>query len=380
MDDDEERQIFLNKLAGKTYISGQVPYSPGRVFRFASKVFDSADIYEFAEELGEVVIRVTPAGRQQITAKFTEDDRGIFRLTFQRWTTTFGRPVQQSFSFSDKEVAALLEFLVNIKTMNFPNADKVNVKDDELRILLSKGQARQVILDNPELVASIVQNEITTSDVVALGYRRRQLERFGQLLQNDEASEKDWQQFFEENHWVFGYGLSYVSFAGLDDAKLEQIVAGATVADFGKRTDALMKTQAVISSLCFVEIKKHTTELLKPGPPYRSGTWQVSSEVVGGIAQTQATVQSAMRSLGAKFAFKNEMGDPTGEEVLNVEPRSFLVVGRLSEFQTDEGVNEDKHRSFEMFRRHLNRPEIVTFDELYYRAQFIVGTEPRGID
>src|SRR5437868_14892167 len=123
MDDDEERQIYLNKLAGKTYISGQVSYSPGRVFRFASKVFDSTDIYEFAEELGEVVIRVTPAGRQQITAKFTEDDRGIFRLTFQRWTTTLGHPVQQSFSFSDKEVAALLEFLVNIKTMSFPNAD-----------------------------------------------------------------------------------------------------------------------------------------------------------------------------------------------------------------------------------------------------------------
>ena len=44
-----------------------------------------------------------------------------------------------------------------------------------------------------------------------------------------------------------------------------------------------------------------------------------------------------------------------------------------SEFQTDRGVNVPKFRSFELFRRHTWRPEIITFDELLHRARFIVG-------
>jgi hypothetical protein len=51
-----------------------------------------------------------------------------------------------------------------------------------------------------------------------------------------------------------------------------------------------------------------------------------------------------------------------------------LVVGRLSEFESDAGgTNEAKFRSFELCRRHITRPEILTFDELFERAKFIVS-------
>lgn len=48
------------------------------------------------------------------------------------------------------------------------------------------------------------------------------------------------------------------------------------------------------------------------------------------------------------------------------------MIGSLEEFRTREGINIDKYRSFELFRRNIARPEIVTFDELYERAKFIV--------
>jgi hypothetical protein len=54
-------------------------------------------------------------------------------------------------------------------------------------------------------------------------------------------------------------------------------------------------------------------------------------------------------------------------------PKSFLVVGSLQEFAGDHGVNQDQYRSFELFRRNVNSPEIITFDELFERARFIVG-------
>lgn len=35
-------------------------------------------------------------------------------------------------------------------------------------------------------------------------------------------------------------------------------------------------------------------------------------------------------------------------------------------------MNADQFRSFELYRRHLFSPDIVTFDELYERAKLIV--------
>jgi hypothetical protein len=71
---------------------------------------------------------------------------------------------------------------------------------------------------------------------------------------------------------------------------------------------------------------------------------------------------------------RNE-GVLTGEELFNVEPRSCLVMGRLSEFENSTGINTDKVRSFELYRRNTWRPEIVTYDELLERARFIVEHE-----
>jgi hypothetical protein len=38
----------------------------------------------------------------------------------------------------------------------------------------------------------------------------------------------------------------------------------------------------------------------------------------------------------------------------------------------DGVVNEDRYYSFELFRRHLQGPEIATFDELLERAKLLV--------
>jgi hypothetical protein len=69
---------------------------------------------------------------------------------------------------------------------------------------------------------------------------------------------------------------------------------------------------------------------------------------------------------------RDQAGAPTGEELFVVQPRSYLVVGTLSEFTADRGPNLPKYRAFEDYRRNLRQPEILTFDELYERAKFIV--------
>jgi hypothetical protein len=90
----------------------------------------------------------------------------------------------------------------------------------------------------------------------------------------------------------------------------------------------------------------------------------------------QTTVHAAIESLGQKLMSRDDMGYLTGEVLFNIEPRSYLVVGSLEQFQTRRGVNVPRFRSFELYRRHTWRPEIITFDELLQRARFIVEHTP----
>ena len=135
--------------------------------------------------------------------------------------------------------------------------------------------------------------------------------------------------------------------------------------------DALLRTRGVISSLCFVEIKTHRTDLLQ-GKPYRSGCWAPSDELAGGVSQVQNTVALAAESIRTKLSINDVVDNPTNEEAFNYLPKSFLVVGNLEQFVGEHGVNQDRYRSFELFRRNTSSPEIITFDELYERARYIV--------
>jgi antiviral defense system Shedu protein SduA len=381
----EDYEYHRNKRPDKTYVSKSLSFGQqsDRRFRIASKVFDSPEAHDFALEHGEHVIRITPGRRQEIVAKFYEDNRGIFVLTIQRFTPGTGVPHQTSFSFIGDEIPRLIEFISNLQLIAFPNANGLNVTDADLqKLLLSPEQVRSLIVQNQELVLELASSEITKSDLIALGYRKKQLDRFQKLLCDPDYFEQEkrsggttdegvWQHFFESNKWIFGYGLTYIFLAGLDDRKLEQVVVGHTFTDRGKRADAVMKTKGAIEALCFVEIKKHSTPLLK-ATHYRAGCWSPSDELSGGVAQLQGTIEQAVRKLSDKLEIHTDNGDPTGEHLFSYQPRSFLVVGSLSEFEIQNGINRDKYRSFELFRRNTVRPEIITYDELYHRAKFIV--------
>lgn len=152
---------------------------------------------------------------------------------------------------------------------------------------------------------------------------------------------------------------------------MEQAVVGHDPTGKGKRADALMKTRGAIEALCFVEIKSHDTPLLGKAA-YRPAAWAPSDDVSGGVTQVQVTVENAIRRLREKIEPVDDQGDPTGEELFSYQPKSFLVVGCLNDLRSEHGINVEKYRSFELYRRNVARPEIITFDELFHRAKFIV--------
>jgi hypothetical protein len=378
------KDSYKNPKEGKTYISPSLPafHDSERKVRIASKVIESPDAYAFAKIKDEVVLRHKEEAKTYIKAKFLEDDRGVFVLSIQGYSVAADKPYNACFSFVGDEITRLLEFIDNISNVKLRGTGSVNITDEELRrLVLSDRQARSLVQQNEDLFAEVVRSSITKQDVVAVGYRKKQLGVFRQLVESSSyfeslrerkscTDEALWQQFFEKNPWIFGYGLNYVYLSTLDDKKLEQVVQGHHVGASGKRVDGLMKTKGLISSLCFVEIKTHTTALLRD-KPYRAECWAPSNELAGAVSQVQGTVAAATATLKGKLELTDSLGNPTGEEAFNYQPRAFLVIGNLGEFVGGNGVNRDQYRSFELFRRNIVMPEILTFDELYERAKFI---------
>ncbi len=384
----EEIEYFENKRPDRTYVSkGFLSRDSTRKQRFISKVFEHDEHHEIAEVKDELVIRVTEGQRDEVKAVFYEDDRGIASLIIQRFIRKTGRPYQKiSFSFHGEELEKLYRLIRSIAIVPLEDDNKARLDDevlDEIFRTISATDRRKLLASNADLVLEIARNHITSSDIVALAYRRKQLSIFQKLLDDQDffaekmkglgkkSTEAVWQHFFEENPWIFGYGLQYVYTAQLEGKKLEQVVSGFSVAGRGKRTDALLKTLGAISSLCLVELKTHETPLLAQSP-YRPECWRVSSDVAGAVAQIQKTVHKAARTIRDELRLCNESGEPSSESAYLFHPKSFVVVGDLHEFLSEHGVNEQKYSSFELFRKNLLVPEIITFDELFERARCIV--------
>lgn len=238
-----------------------------------------------------------------------------------------------------------------------------------------------------ELIREVIKSgQISGSDIVNIAYRKKQLEIFEKLLSGPDeiknyknknkisktGSEAIWQHFFEANTWIFGYGLNFVFNQPLEGKPLEQTVRGSDISGAGKRSDGLLKTTGIISSICLVEVKTPDTQLLET-KPYRPECWQASRELSGGISQAQKTVQKTLEKIGIEFRPTNKDGNPTGEVLYSYRPKSYLIVGLLSEFNSQLGINREKFASFELLRRGTLEPEIITFDELLERAKFIVS-------
>jgi energy-coupling factor transporter ATP-binding protein EcfA2 len=252
----------------------------------------------------------------------------------------------------------------------------------EISSTLSNEKLFDLVVSNESLIKDIISSDIRNEDLVSLGYRKKQLDIFRQYLDDDwyfentksqlnASDERVWQQFFEKNPWIFGYGLGYIFMSNLDGKKLEQVVKGFDLNSFGKRSDGVMKSMGAISNLCFIEIKTHKTELLEK-QEYRTGCWSQSKELNGGLAQVRITVDEALRNISGELRLEDEDGNLTGEELYNYKPKSYLIVGSLKQLRAERGVNKNKLRSFELFRNNQKDIDIITFDELYERARFIV--------
>jgi hypothetical protein len=346
------------------YKPNQLYKNPARQGAYATIVGESEDF------IGE--IDVTPKCKLAISAFWVRErgDFGSFKITKIKHHARFGWSADGEVKVNHFQLAQINEFLSVISRVDLSSEQGMRLSLDNLNL----GVLGTILKSTkgPELLAKLAEAPELHSDVYAVASKRQALMEFEQRLTQN-GNERSWQAFFEANPWIFGHGLNYIFLDGLG-GKLEKATTGATFDRSGKRADALMRTRAEISQFVLVELKKSSTDLLQPDP-YRPGCWGISNEVSNAVTQVQKTAYEFARDR-FRENLKDEWGGDTGEVVYSIEPRSYLVVGHLNELSG----NDDKITCFELFRRNIRSPEILTFDELYHRARCIVDNVSDQVD
>ena len=229
-----------------------------------------------------------------------------------------------------------------------------------------------------ELVETMINEGIISSkDIVNTAFRKRGLQIFSDLKNNSEywktyaeanglkkySEEKVWQYFFEKNQWIFGYGLDYryqeilQREVHLSNAELDG--SNTVIGDY-LLGDNFFTT--------FVDLKKPSTRLFA-NKGNRSNSWKLSNDLIESVSQILEHKASGLIRLDSQQYIN---GEPLTQKAY--DSKVILIIGDWKELENSSNTleKEIKKKTLELFRRDSRNVEILTFDELFERAKFIV--------
>lgn len=210
-----------------------------------------------------------------------------------------------------------------------------------------------------EKLAKLSPNLIETAHRYQLLEKKRDgIKRF-KIMLDEQCSEQEWQDFFKEHNWILG-GVHDIQY--LSEVADQPIFSGANVQGKGeKRGDFLACTGGNARFTAIVEIKKANTLLLMKAP-YRQDVYCPSNDLNGGLAQLRAYLRK-WQIEGSRTEENKDLLESAG--IYTVQPLGILIVGDLNEIKEDR----KKREAFELFRQNQKDVYIITFDEVFSRAQ-----------
>ena len=274
-------------------------------------------------------------------------------------TLKSGEGVQMNFTSEQ------LQKLYNCLTIAYGIAAQ-NIRDPFYEVGTTADNLKNI---NNEQLAKILdmlpEDKAETISVIFTQKKRKEaLQLFSKML-NEDVKEPDWQSFFSKNEWIFGYGLNYVYTSVITEQALvggkNFRNGGGQVADYLSTTESLNAQFTVL-----VEIKRANTKLL--GSEIRNSIYPISKELSEAISQIQGYCETWSNGIDCRSTFEKE-----NPNIHTCQPQGILIIGNTQELRTDA-----QKQSFERFRQNLHNPKIITFDELYKRAEFIVKGDERN--
>lgn len=294
-----------------------------------------------------------------------------------------GEPVSFSY-FSFQKLIAFLQLLSDLDLASIDER-RIALRDEKDagidNEMAKKLKAILIQPDGQKVIDELIKNGLITSkDIVNLGYRKKQVAIFDNLLHQDgyldeyrgensigdTKPEKVWQHFFRNNEWIFGLGLDY---RFLEILQNEAHIANDDVAGRdGAVSDSLL---GYSNFTILVELKRPDTPLFE-NRKNRANSWKLSDDLIDSVSQILE--QKASWQIKGETNASNNFNDK-GELIQQktLDPKSILIIGSDKQFVGTEKIKQIKLRTFELFRRDSRNIEIITYDELYERAKFIVS-------
>lgn len=382
MSNSKDIEFYNLRKEGKLYISKVFNFQENtEKIRNVNFVFENSEDYVFGEIDGAIAIRISPKGKQQVSVIVTQDEKKIKKITFQKFTLLNSGDIkttkENTFSFWNYEFEKLLEYLKYINFIDFSNYENFQIED------LSSSKGNKVIYDikdkdvieyikgtngveREELLENIY-DELNDNDINILLGRKKGLEILSNELVRNSWDEKSWQTFFEKNKWIFGVGLDY-RFMSFFDREMNISTTGTdnknkVIVDF------LMtfKEYTVI-----VEIKRPDS-LIFSKSKNRSGSWSFHQDFIDAVSQVLE-----QKAEWLILSQNNDLYNKEGSQKLTQRTRNakaILIIGDKKEFLNIQNVREReiKQDTFELFRQETKNIEIITYDELLERANYIVN-------
>ncbi len=386
MSGESEYDFFKLRQQAKTYISKVFSLNAQNIERVRNvkMVIEGSDEVLFGEIEGAMCLRLTGNTRKtQVTAVVTQDHKQIRRLSLQTFKNRVGGWFQTSeveeFTFRSDEFRRLQDFVSQIKFIDLSNEGNFQIED-----ISTKAGPKTIIDASDRSIVERVQNmtaeqrfaflqglqeSLTDEEINILLGRRKGLEEYEKHICLGDWNETQWQDFFEREQWVFGYGLDY-RFARHWGREIT-VGGGGTDNQNKPVVDFLLN---FMDYTVLVEIKRPDTAIFKAAKGGRAGTWEFSSEFTSAISQV-----IEQKAEWASFAQTREHYDKSGAELLTRtrNAKCILVIGSRDEFtQASNARNANLMRdTFELFRREMRSIDIITFDELLERARFITQSK-----
>ncbi len=377
-----EEQIISNMKPETLYGGPQFKNGQGRYFNI---VFDDAERTE-AEAILSTRTKITLTYIKNSSDRIAEIKFKKFTKSGNTWT-----PQGQEITFSNFSIEKLAGFLDFFRTLDLDNIGwgrfRLASGSETGLAGLSTSQLQQLktILQTDEgknLIEELINSGLVThKDIVSVGYRRKCLQKFREFLNNPtkvseygnennlpiDKVEKIWQHFFNKNQWIFGYGLDY-RFLGILQKEASTGESDTSGLD-ESITDFLLGCK---DFTVLVELKKPKTDLFVESRT-SAGVQRISNDLVRAVSQIlgQKADWQIKSEHGRNF---NSSGEPLRQKT--VDPKALLIIGRSTEYRANDRDSQIKARTFEMFRRDSRSIEILTYDELYERAKFIVEGSP----
>jgi hypothetical protein len=209
----------------------------------------------------------------------------------------------------------------------------------------------------------IVSERLSHDDINTILGRRESLAEYEEMLADvDSYLESDWQRFFERNEWIFGYGLTYKYI------EILQREAHVSRTDLNGSNDVI--TDFLLSDSRFtkiVELKTPKTALFE-NRRNRADSWRLSTALTDAVSQILA--QKANWEIEGDGNNYTTEGDLVTEHAYDVE--CILIIGDHSNIDGSQREKLMKSKTLELYRRNLRSIEILTYDELFERAKYIV--------